>query len=341
MLQEQVQGAQERPLMGTTLKSGIASEIQNITQGNTRESLVLLRRMDTLNKKLARLQGNRKAQLDALSMEYDLTRQNVNDAMNFYKLTQPERVAVDEKRGIAYFQNPVTNEVYASKMTGFEPEEGAQVTRDTQDNFYIDGKYVDQSEFQRLGINADFVPQGSSVTLAEAKTGKQSVGELDFETRTVGGRVKRFAFDKKGNLVRTEDLGSSGGNSDGNIKLSSSEKKKLLSAGFTESEASTIENAVSQFGIEEVLKYPNITESQKKVIREVYGGEDKEEVVLSREALSTFFGIPDNDGRNAILEIFGAGKTNKQKLDELEASINKYRAVGYSDKEILAIMKKK
>jgi len=124
MLREDIQQVQERPLGGTVLKSAIANEIKNITQGNTRESLVLLRRIDNLRRKLQVLQGDRKAQLQALELEYDLRRQNINDAINFYKLTAPERIAIDKETGQVFFQNPITDEVYAVDIEGFEePEE--------------------------------------------------------------------------------------------------------------------------------------------------------------------------------------------------------------------------
>lgn len=119
-LRAMVQGVEERPLTGTVLKSGIAAEIQNITQGNTRESLVLLRRMDNLNRKLTRLQGNRQAQFDSLKLEYDLTRQNINDAINFYKLTAPDQLAIDEEQGKAWFRNPITGEVTVTNLPEFK-----------------------------------------------------------------------------------------------------------------------------------------------------------------------------------------------------------------------------
>ena len=122
-LRGMVEGVEERSLDGAVLKSAIASEVQNITQGNTRESLVLLRRMDNLNRKLTRLQGNRQAQFDALKLEYDLGRQSITDAMNFYKMTAPESIATDEEQGKVWFRNPITGEVTVSNLPEFKKVE--------------------------------------------------------------------------------------------------------------------------------------------------------------------------------------------------------------------------
>lgn len=66
----------------------------------------------------------------------------------------------------------------------------------------------------------------------------------------------------------------------------------------------------------------------------------EKETKLTRESLSNLFGIPDNDEKSGILGgWFGIGKTNKQKLDELVSTVEKYQAVGYSDDEILKMMK--
>lgn len=46
-----------------------------------------------------------------------------------------------------------------------------QVSRDAYDNFYVDGRKIELPEFKKLGINADFVPRGSSVPLGQAITG--------------------------------------------------------------------------------------------------------------------------------------------------------------------------
>lgn len=46
-----------------------------------------------------------------------------------------------------------------------------QVHRDAQDNFFVDGYHISLTEFKTLGINADFVGQGETVSLLTATTG--------------------------------------------------------------------------------------------------------------------------------------------------------------------------
>jgi len=47
-----------------------------------------------------------------------------------------------------------------------------KVTRDLNNNFFLDGRHIELPEFQALGINADFVPRGATVDLGQAKTGQ-------------------------------------------------------------------------------------------------------------------------------------------------------------------------
>ncbi len=66
------------------------------------------------------------------------------------------------------------------------------------------------------------------------------------------------------------------------------------------------------------------------------GGSAEEESKLTRQSISQLYGMPDNNEKSGI---FGLGKTNKQKLDDIMKSISQYQAVGYSDKDILKLMK--
>ena len=163
ILREQVQEAQERPLDGTILKSGLAAEINNIVSGNTRQSLVILRRMDNLNRKLTRLQGDKKAQLDVLKLEYDLRRQSTADAMAFYQLTRPERLFIDESEGAVYMQNPITNEVFKIDIPGFTPNTGLDSTSAITEYLFaqkegFEGDFVDYQAFKATQFGTEDTP---------------------------------------------------------------------------------------------------------------------------------------------------------------------------------------
>ena len=54
-----------------------------------------------------------------------------------------------------------------------------QVFRDQNDNFFYNGQHINLDQFHQLGINADFVPRGSTVFLNQAKTGQPQGGGLN------------------------------------------------------------------------------------------------------------------------------------------------------------------
>jgi LysM repeat protein len=60
---------------------------------------------------------------------------------------------------------------------------------------------------------------------------------------------------------------------------------------------------------------------------------------LTRASISQLYGILDNDEKSGIIGAFGAGKTNRQKLDDIMDIVKKYQDVGYSDADIIKLMK--
>jgi len=57
---------------------------------------------------------------------------------------------------------------------------------------------------------------------------------------------------------------------------------------------------------------------------------------LNRTTIASLFGVTDDDTKTGW---FGTGKSNKDKLNEIVANIKKYQDIGYSDAEILKLMK--
>ena len=57
---------------------------------------------------------------------------------------------------------------------------------------------------------------------------------------------------------------------------------------------------------------------------------------LTREAVASLYSLPDNNEKTGW---FGFGKTNSEKLNDIMASIKKYQDIGYSDDEILKLVK--
>lgn len=56
-------------------------------------------------------------------------------------------------------------------QTSGQQQMSGTITRDMNDNFFYNGQHIDLPTFQSLGINADFVPRGASVSLQEAVSG--------------------------------------------------------------------------------------------------------------------------------------------------------------------------
>ena len=108
--------------------------------------------------------------------------------------------------------------------------------------------------------------------------------------------------------------------------------------GFTGDETVNIKNDLAEFGLDKVLT--NITDpKQVSAITALAKNVETTVSKLTRTSVASLFGMPDNDEKSGFLGLFGRGKTNRAKLDELLASIKQYQDVGYSDDEILKLMK--
>ena len=77
-------------------------------------------KLRALNRTLETFQDDREEKFKILSKAYDMGRGNVNDAIAFYNLTKPEKLAFDSETGTVFMQNPMTGEVYQSKVEGFQ-----------------------------------------------------------------------------------------------------------------------------------------------------------------------------------------------------------------------------
>ncbi len=168
------------------------------------------------------------------------------------------------------------------------------------------------------------------------KTELENPDVKDWETREVGGQTVRFGFDKTGKIVSKTVLGKSGSGGTGITELSSVNRTKLLGAGFSSAEIENIESDVNKYGLDSVLEGID-DEKQRGTLESIYGLEA--ETKLTRESVSSLFGISDDAARTGFKGFFGAGETNKEKLDAIMDTISKYQAVGYSDADIIKMMK--
>jgi len=121
---------------------------------------------------------------------------------------------------------------------------------------------------------------------------------------------------------------------DTGTKLLPEDKRNLIGSGLNDAMISNIEEGVRTIGIDEVLK-DDYTDTQKVAIRKVYGIAEKTK--LTRESVAKLYGLTDDDTKTGF---WGFGKTNKTKLDEIMAIIERYQAVGVKDDEILKLIQK-
>ncbi len=142
------------------------------------------------------------------------------------------------------------------------------------------------------------------------------------------------------------DGGGGGGsgpgfNSKGAIKFTPEEKKRLIAVNFTPADIAQIQSDINSYGVEKTTE--GMDEKQKKALQNVLSGvtPTQEQAAnkttkLTRENVSSLFGIPDDSSKTGFL---GFGKTNSEKLTDILSSIKKYQDVGYSDEDILKMMK--
>jgi len=124
------------------------------------------------------------------------------------------------------------------------------------------------------------------------------------------------------------------------VNLPTSDKTKLLGAGFTNADISNIQRDVNAHGLDEVLNGIS-DERQKNALREVYGADDTTEFLTS-DYLEKLFGedglkkAAADAGYRHLLTSWATEKQNY--LDSIMNTIEQYRAANYTDKEILKML---
>lgn len=78
----------------------------------------------SLQRQLQLMQGDREGQLKAMEFAYQVNQDNVAQQMELFKMSQPEKLAMDESKGLVYFMNPISKEVTVSKLPGWTPSGG-------------------------------------------------------------------------------------------------------------------------------------------------------------------------------------------------------------------------
>jgi hypothetical protein len=167
------------------------------------------------------------------------------------------------------------------------------------------------------------------------KTGKVVAGTYDLGLpKEAGSQYTNSQFDREsGQVIMWDKNGNAKAVQVGQGSLNST-LTPLLGAGFSQDEAKSIDADVRQYGLDTVIS--GMDKAQADAVRNVYKTTDTAETSkLTRESISTLFGISDDDQKSGFL---GFGKTNKERLDEIMSTIERYQGVGYKDDEILKMM---
>jgi len=244
-----------------------------------------------------------------------------------YKKLQDEKIDnVAEVNNNPWLSEGLRSKSVQSINSKYEAKEAALTnTLKLFDSIFDEG--MEQAKFLTSGIQAD---RNKLLELAQKKADAEAkLLELDTQVVEANGR-KLLINSKTGKTI--VDLGAvkvtGGGTGGGGPAFK----------GFTGDETVSIKNDLAQYGIDKVLE--GITDP-KQVAAITALAKNVETTVskLTRSNMSSLFGIKDNDDKSGFLGFFGKGKTNRGKLDELMVSIKQYQDVGYSDQEILKLMK--
>lgn len=138
------------------------------------------------------------------------------------------------------------------------------------------------------------------------------------------------------------------GEGDTGFEMTGSQRSQLLSGGFTFEDVKAMEGDLAQFGIEQVTQ--GMDKKQSDLVKRVLAGSDSVDDVgeEAEQFLDTsyFEGLFTDDalktaakeaGFRGVMTSWGSEKTKY--LDYLMDTVEQYRAAGYTDQEILKMMK--
>ena len=202
----------------------------------------------------------------------------------------------------------------------------------------IDPSELDPTELAEIAKEGGLTPDSIKMQYLQLKKAQEAEAakaerEGQFNLSEGGAR-----YDAEGNIIASRP--KTYAPEKGSTSLTPDNERTLLGGGWSESDISSLEADVRQYGLTEVIanaKANGATSSQINALNKAYKADGEDETNLTRENIAKFFGLSDDDTQSSFLG-FEYGATGKEQLDTLEETINRYRAVGYSDKEILKMM---
>ena len=138
------------------------------------------------------------------------------------------------------------------------------------------------------------------------------------------------------------------------IPLTTTDRQNLLGVGLSQPDITNIEKDINEYGLEAVLA--GVSDSkQKSAIKKAYSGQGIETQFITKEFLTTQFAGSSIDSmlktlgkkRDDYAKFWSSSATEEQNIrndfnkyiETLMPIVEQYRAAGYTDKEILALMK--
>jgi hypothetical protein len=178
---EAVQRVQERPLDGTVLRAGLESEIQNITTGQTRESLVNLRKQQFEAERLNLLTSQRNQELESLKLQMDQGNINTDNLFKAQSLLQ------ENQRDYLDRVQTLTENARTSLATILDRFQGLTLDKISGESLKTITMLAAQA-----GIPLDILRDGMK-TIADQIAWEQKQAEYEAQT----ARISKLASDQK------------------------------------------------------------------------------------------------------------------------------------------------
>ena len=307
---------------GTILTAGYTSEMNKRSRDNAIEALGVSTLLAASQGQLANAQ--RMADKSVAAKYGPIEAQIAANTANLELIRNDPASTIAEKNQA---QKLIDNQKLKAERVAEDKVNAAAIWKIATEAAADSASFIPNATYRTASQALDAISKAS--TKEEALVVAIQAGLIKTTVPKIIGTAKTGYFTVDSNGTVTPLTGGTGGGTDGGGPAFK---------GFTGDETVSIKNDLAQYGIDKVLE--GITDP-KQVAAITALAKNVETTVskLTRSSMSSLFGIKDNDDKSGFLGFFGKGKTNRGKLDELMVSIKQYQDIGYSDQEILKLMK--
>lgn len=118
------------------------------------------------------------------------------------------------------------------------------------------------------------------------------------------------------------------------ISLSNEDKATLLGAGLSQDRIKYLLQGINDYGLDEVITKEGLNKKQADTVRNIFGGSTTSK--LTRQSVAQLFNISESKKyKDAKSFKYVNGR---DKLDGIMKTIDSYKAVGYSDEDIIKLL---